>query len=381
MSADVATVVAKYVAESVDHVQWEWDDVAFAAASLACASKHGVLQDVSKSLWRLTDAYMDAPDGVFVGLTCYRAACSGKDLRPLAKLARIPWRVPIGQMTDALERNEEQVGKHCPIRFKNAVKVRKLSMLMLNKSDITRDVFIPSAVVTRSDAHSKGTAHGGTMYRWRCIRGLLRSQPQLKDAVEKLRLRVFDLKGQLKAQKRAEEEASARAARAREQREKVDVAIREAFGPGSHEWLKHCYLEGKTEEQAVAAAARTKGLWDALRAKRLELRRNSRVCSDYLAGRRDDMAEVVNIMEEMDWYFKNTRYGRYMRRQHEDYRDLRWDAIRDGYESDEYGAFDPIDASRRAKLMALRHVHGQGRRFAYLPERVAHFAQANGIQL
>lgn len=89
----------------------------------------------------------------------------------------------------------------------------------------------------------------------------------------------------------------------------------------------------------------------ALQKRGLSLRDDSVLCNQYISGNRDDLQHVVDTMFEMDWLYKNTRYGQIYR---EFVREIRYERrYSHEYETDEEES-DPIEVSKMAKSEAVR---------------------------
>lgn len=112
------------------------------------------------------------------------------------------------------------------------------------------------------------------------------------------------------------------------------------------------------EEKAKKAIDRRSTLEKALHDKGLYLRADSSVCHDYLNFIRDDLDEVVGIMQEMDWFFKYTRYPLYIGRYYENLRDNREFYDYDDDYDDDIDTKSRGEVSYDCKVQALRQFMG-----------------------
>lgn len=82
----------------------------------------------------------------------------------------------------------------------------------------------------------------------------------------------------------------------------------------SHIWDKLIQKGGNKEkiqkcvDEIRGYVTRKKDLADALRQYNLNIRADSRLCTDYINGDNDDLNEVVSIMRDMDFLYKHTNY-------------------------------------------------------------------------
>lgn len=94
-------------------------------------------------------------------------------------------------------------------------------------------------------------------------------------------------------------------------------------------------------QRIVRETVRTEELVGALSQLGLELRSDSRLCEEYIAGKSDQtVEEIATVMAEMDWYFSHT-----------DYEECREEIIEE--EMEYKGAFSPYSVSDYAKDRAL----------------------------
>jgi hypothetical protein len=86
-----------------------------------------------------------------------------------------------------------------------------------------------------------------------------------------------------------------------------------------------------------------------LEEKGLQLRVDSKLCKQYIKRGEGDLQHIVDVMEEMDWFYKNTKYAKFYKeakdREYED-----WRSYRGWGESFEY---DSTEISEIAKKMAI----------------------------
>ena len=86
-----------------------------------------------------------------------------------------------------------------------------------------------------------------------------------------------------------------------------------------------------------------------LEEKGLQLRGDSKLCKKYIKHGEGELQHIVDVMEEMDWFYKNTKYAKFYKeakdREYED-----WRSYRGWGESFEY---DPTEISEIAKKMAI----------------------------
>lgn len=86
-----------------------------------------------------------------------------------------------------------------------------------------------------------------------------------------------------------------------------------------------------------------------LEEKGLQLRDDSKLCKQYIKHGEGDLQYIVDVMEEMDWFYKNTKYAKfYKEAKNREYQD--WRSYRGWGESFEY---DPTEISEIAKKMAI----------------------------
>jgi hypothetical protein len=82
----------------------------------------------------------------------------------------------------------------------------------------------------------------------------------------------------------------------------------------------YCHLLDEGALEGLLIRCRAEKLAIALRKRGLCLRRDSHTCAQYVYGRRDDLDEVVDIMQEMEWLMRNTEYADVMHSRVEDRR-------------------------------------------------------------
>jgi len=94
---------------------------------------------------------------------------------------------------------------------------------------------------------------------------------------------------------------------------------------------KHAALEELEKERETKRAAarqeRESQLVEALRERGLERRSDSRLCDEYVEGRSEyDLDHIVDIMEEMRFYYRRTRYVHHVKRIKNEHREWgeRW---------------------------------------------------------
>ena len=86
-----------------------------------------------------------------------------------------------------------------------------------------------------------------------------------------------------------------------------------------------------------------------LEEKGLQLRDDSKLCKQYIKRGEGNLQHIVDVMEEMDWFYKNTKYSKfYKEAKDKEYQD--WRSYRGWGESFEY---DPTEISEIAKKMAI----------------------------
>jgi hypothetical protein len=106
-----------------------------------------------------------------------------------------------------------------------------------------------------------------------------------------------------------------------------------------------------------------------LEEKGLQLRGDSKLCKQYIKRGEGDLQYIVDVMEEMDWFYKNTKYAKFYKeakdREYED-----WRSYRGWGESFEY---DPTEISEIAKKMAISDYLGG----SALPPLPPHAMQSN----
>jgi len=86
-----------------------------------------------------------------------------------------------------------------------------------------------------------------------------------------------------------------------------------------------------------------------LEEKGLQLRDDSKLCKQYIKRGEGNLQHIVDVMEEMDWFYKNTKYSKfYKEAKDREYQD--WRSYRGWGESFEY---DPTEISEIAKKMAI----------------------------
>ena len=79
-----------------------------------------------------------------------------------------------------------------------------------------------------------------------------------------------------------------------------------------HELIKNYIKDGGNLDTITASIRREDALKKALKERGLTLRSDSRLCSEYIESGEIELEEVVEIMAEMDWLFKNTDYKNIM---------------------------------------------------------------------
>ena len=86
-----------------------------------------------------------------------------------------------------------------------------------------------------------------------------------------------------------------------------------------------------------------------LEEKGLQLRDDSKLCKQYIKRGEGNLQHIVDVMEEMDWFYKNTKYSKfYKEAKDKEYQD--WRSYRGWGEFFEY---DPTEISEIAKKMAI----------------------------
>ena len=90
-------------------------------------------------------------------------------------------------------------------------------------------------------------------------------------------------------------------------------------------------------------------LIEKLAEKGLQLRDDSKLCKSYIKRGEGDLQYIVDVMEEMDWFYKNTKYAKFYK-EAKDREYENWRSYRGWGESFEY---DTTEISEIAKKMAI----------------------------
>jgi hypothetical protein len=101
--------------------------------------------------------------------------------------------------------------------------------------------------------------------------------------------------------------------------------------------------------QLIEQKNRKTELIEKLAEKGLQLRDDSKLCKSYIKRGEGDLQHIVNVMEEMDWFYKNTKYAKFYK-EAKDREYENWRSYRGWGESFEY---DPTEISEIAKKMAI----------------------------
>ncbi len=393
MCDDVASLVAERVTASAGGLTWDWDDIAAAAAVLRHASPP-FLRALSDALWRA----VAAADPETQAKACpLRNTCVGtrkEHLLSLARAARVAGvtsRTPLCQLSKLLnDAGDMPVGSRCPVPIKAALGVLNLRWRWVNAS-VARKM---CRGVQLEGCREMGAPYGGARLLLRDIRlavrrvsgfddGCYRSQrlAKINNIVRMLersdveQRRMAELVNAIDVHGMPAELARSQAAtrfRYRGEPATVDMLIAQmqealdvlqAAGLASRmDWL------GEDLVASARRAVRREALEEALGARGLTLRADSHVCRMYIHGTRDDLDAVVEVMDEMRFYYERTAYPRLLRQRQYHY-------IGSDGDSDE-DVDDPVAASQAAKAAALMHA---GSVHVTAPSNVQELARRLGI--
>jgi hypothetical protein len=98
------------------------------------------------------------------------------------------------------------------------------------------------------------------------------------------------------------------------------------------------------------------------------------VCAQYIHGVRHDLEAVVDIMDEMRWYFKHTCYKPPRRPSYYSY----WS---DEEDEDDNDFWDPVEASREEKIRALHALKYVKADDGIIPVNVRRLAEEMGVPI
>lgn len=378
---DVAALIAAKVVNDVDGVLWDWDDVAAAAATLATCS--GTFQSaISGALWREVGTAMSRKQHHSpLAVTCVGAR--KEDLLDLARCARVDGvhsKTRVDALRAKLEACEAHVGPSCPISVRAALGIVDLKWRWINSSTAERSYGLPFGLMA-SVCRKAGAQYHGTRFLLCDVRNVARyafdAGGYPNRALLKTRDRLLKIAEQM-AQYDAKCEARLRRKRG------IADALTAAGLPAELVMCTECsdFLSGQTDDTAVPElveslracieevraeglewptdvhisvmqTARNLRLCRALEERGLKLRNDSRTCWNFIRSGTGSIVELVEIADEMRFFFENTEYNAIMtdkRRFHRRYFG--------GYSSDEDDdePFNSVAASRDAKKQALRRL-------------------------
>ena len=436
---DVAEVIAAHVVEDVDGFLWDWDDVAAAAAALRACSDHPLPHAVSAALWRAVAAADPAAQRKACKLSSTCVGATKENLLALARAARLVGvrtsmridalaprlssSMPIDEFKQRLAERQAPVGPSCPVAVSAALGVLRLRWRWANSSAVKSAY---GAAVDTTSCRSAGAQYRGTRLLLRDVRAAARrviAAGTDAAACERLRQAAAGHRRAVE-QAVASERRSAQAAAARDgRRRELQLAVASAGLPVAlldHSESRAFVLDGGDVAQLIAqmracvgllheaglvctedmvwrsgsavccgglgvggllrwarSEVRSHRLADALGARGLAFRGVSHVfCAQYVAGDRDDVEDVVETMDEMRFYYTQTAYAKLLQRPRRRLWDgwgRAFDVDDDDSDSDE---FDPIEASRIAKVAALRRL---GSVPANSPAYVRRLADVHGV--
>ena len=391
---DVAGLIAERVVHDVDGVLWDWDDVAGAAAALGAARGGELLRAVSGALWRAVDGALSRRKAVehATDNSPIVSACVGarkEHLLALARTAKLRGArasCRVAELRQLLEGCDAPVGRACPVPVRTACGVVRLRWRWVCASAAMSAYGLTHAQLKRAGCRCAGAQYDGTRLLLRDVRAAARA------ALAKGELRPGAVLRTRVVLRELATERAVREAREEDQEGRRRALEREVAAAGLPEAMLRCAearefvaagpdaglqpLLGRMRASAAAAAGealawtdemghdrdieqgtrrvlRRTRLCRALATRGLMLRHDSTVCRQYLEGLRDDVDAVVDVMDEMGFFYQHTWYRRVLER-----RRPRW-SWHDPYDEDDedehHGpAFDPVTSSRAAKVEALR---------------------------
>jgi hypothetical protein len=438
---DVAKVIAMQVTSAVDGFLWDWDDIAAAAATLHACSRAPLLRAVSAALWRAVverelerEWQWERELAGRLWVTCVTAR--KEHLLALARKARLDGvraSMRYAELDRRLQAEAREVGPFCPVPVRTAYYLLRLRWRWANTSVIRRE-YGSGLGLDLSACRNAGAQFGGTRLLLRDVRAAARAvtgagAAALQRAAEAHRRRVAEQRELFLRLESAKRECVARrqeleAAVAAEglphglldsspardyvgypgyeasltltevlEGMRVFVAVLSEAGLGWDDYDRcPCAPAGRAPadmKHAALAAVRYHRLSAALAERGLRLRGDSSVCKQYVNGARDDLDDVVDIMDEMRFYYERTAYPKLLQRaprrwndyrEYREYRDYRdYDDDDDYSDSDEDAVvFDPVAASQAAKTSALRRMRGVP---ADAPANVIRLASALALPL
>lgn len=392
---DVADIIAGFVLRDVDHVTWTVDDVAAAAGVLATDGSRE-LRSVSAAIWRglarlpvagvlaCLDGPMPLSDGVRnVDLRRLVRSATGGDPGSRAKTA---------DLRDRLQRcKDEDVGRSCPVPVELAHALLRCRKAKIASSRAQRHLGVPPDHPCL--AERTGAPYGGTyVCLWQAraaVRSIMAAEDSARSRIRIDRLVQSTSEHVQRALRRAELVLRRETARRMCQNACPDPVLARHLA-NLREVRDYCNT-GKTTAEAAASAVDTfcarmrnldldvgdvvhafattfgmrydpdsifhralrhRTLRRALAERGLEIRRDSVACRRYLDATRDDLEAVVDVMDEMRFFFERTDYSTIAQR----LRPRRTWGDDDGdFRADVY---DPVAISARAKREALLKLDG-----------------------
>lgn len=415
---DVGDLIAALVADDVDGVLWDWDDVAGAAAATAMTGNL-VMLGVSRALWRRVERGLSASRTVHRALydSPLASRCVGARKEHVQALARAVQveaagrRTAKSDMVDAIGARTSAVGAWCPLPASAALSALQLRWRWICYSVATKAYGLSREQLDRHCA-SAGAQYGGTRFLLRDVRAVARRliADGASSVVAATTRKTLDAHSALAAQQAVNDRlCEERAARERELAAAMHAAglptemarssdARRFVQEGEDSGIELARLITRMRacadsaadsgvmmdwsavvwsfsnlEQATRQGIRQTQLRSALQQRGLTLRRDSRVCQQYVAGERDDLEQVVEIMAEMKWYYECTDYPGLLERAP---RRRWWDERSDSEDDEDEPPFDPVAASHRAKVAALRRM---GAVPVTAPANVCHLAAEMGV--
>lgn len=337
-----SSIIASTVVAAVDGVTWDWDDVAAAAAALGCIS-HPFVQSIATHLWLLLEDEVLAHGDVPPPIPCSISGKIRDRLRAVCRAAGIKnaSKDTYRDLHDRLvAHGDRPIGKSCVLSTRAARQIAtRLAPRCVTWTTASRFLKLQRGQLEAAGCRAIGAPHGGTYFVLRDVRALLRrkhlTSQATQQAIEQLRSKfastVSDTCHARKRQARIEKLReivrangwNERAVSLPEAKAFIDGtgaldAASAAMGAFAAFVQQHAF---SAEDVAAVREVdlddfgrmlRHKQLRSALATRGLVIRQDSEVCSRFVAAG-GDVNEVVEIMDEMRFYFTETHYSQHLR--------------------------------------------------------------------